>query len=91
MENRDEASAPTDDTETLAGEDGRRARRRLVVPVDGAPRDEALPDVLGLLGEHTPVPLSIEPPTASAEIDPSLTTMSLPPPPPMAAIAYPPQ
>lgn len=90
MENRDEASAPTDDTETLAGEDGRRARRGLVVPADGAPRDEALPDVLGLLGEHTPVPLSVELPTAGAEVDPSLTTMSLPPPPPMAAIAYPP-
>jgi SAM-dependent methyltransferase len=90
MENRDEASTPTDDTETLAGDDGRRARRGLVVPADGAPRDEALPDVLGLLGEHTPVPLSAEAPHASAEIDPSLTTMSLPPPPPMAAIAYPP-
>ncbi|MFO0627939.1 MAG: methyltransferase domain-containing protein [Polyangiales bacterium] len=90
MENRDEASAPTDDTETLAGDDGRRVRRGLVVPADGAARDEALPDVLGLLGEHTSVPLSIEVPTASVEGDPSLTTMALPPPPPLAALAYPP-
>lgn len=95
MENRDDPSPGQEDTtETLVGDDG-RAKRNLVVPNDDAPqqhaeRGDSLPDVLGLLGEHTPIPMAAEAARVVAEvIDPSLTTMSLPPPPPTGAIAYP--
>lgn len=93
MENRDDPSAMQEETtETLVGDDGRRAKRGVLIPGDKAPQGhaDALPDVLGLLGEHTPVPISLETTRVVAEvIDPSLTSMSLPPPPPTAAITYP--
>lgn len=100
MEKRDDPNAPSGDVETLVGDDGRRARRGLLVPADEAPtrvdglahgdRSDALPDVLGLLGEHTPVPLQLDAARAVAEsTDPSLTAMALPPPPTHGAISYP--
>lgn len=91
--------------ETLVGDDAlnRKGRKGLRVPSDAVPRAdvptdtpldglEPLPDVQGLLGEHTPPPMQAVDPApspADAVEDAALTSMSLPPPPPVAAIAYP--
>lgn len=107
MENRDRSpeETPQPEVETLAGDDAhaRKGRKGLLVPGDAVPHPDLaatpqdglapLPDVQGLLIEHTPTPmqsvnLASIPPQIEVE-EAALTSVSLPPPPPVAAISYP--